>query len=86
MPDHDIPTRSGPRQLLYTPTEAAAALGIGRSSLYVLLAQGAIASVRIGGSRRIPVTALDDFVAGLLDDTAVAAAVYPDTSRRATQH
>ena len=56
---------STPSRLLYTPVEAAAALGISRSSLYVLLSREAIASVRIGGSRRIPVAALDEFVESL---------------------
>jgi excisionase family DNA binding protein len=49
-------------RLLYTPKEAAQALGISRSSLYVLLSQGAIDSVRIGGSRRITATALNTFI------------------------
>ena len=49
-------------KLLYTPNEAAKALGIGRSSLYVLLAQGAIHSIRIGSSRRIPADALTRFI------------------------
>ena len=42
-----------PRLLLTVP-EAAEALAISRSKLYELLASGAIASIRIDGSRRIP--------------------------------
>ena len=41
-----------PRLLLTVP-EAAEALAISRSKLYELLASGAIASIRIDGSRRI---------------------------------
>jgi excisionase family DNA binding protein len=52
-------------KLLYTPLEAAAALGVGRSTLYLLLADGEVASVRIGALRRIPAAALDDYVARL---------------------
>lgn len=52
-------------RLLYTPKEAPQALGISRSSLYVLLSQGAIDSVRIGGSRRITATALNAFIEAL---------------------
>ncbi|MGH9077089.1 MAG: helix-turn-helix domain-containing protein [Acidimicrobiales bacterium] len=52
-------------KLLYTPIEAAAALGISRSTLYVLLAQGDLVSVRIGAARRIPATVLGSYVEGL---------------------
>ena len=45
-----------PRLLLTVP-EAAEALAISRSKLYELLASGAITSIRIDGSRRIPLTA-----------------------------
>lgn len=48
--------------MLYTPTEAAAALGIGRSKLYELLQAGVLESVRIGACRRIPAEALTDLV------------------------
>lgn len=51
--------------VLMTPEEAADALRIGRSTCYELLASGALASVRIGRSRRIPRQALDDYVASL---------------------
>ena len=43
-------------RLLLTVPEAAGALAISRSKLYELLAVGAIASVRIDGSRRIPLS------------------------------
>ena len=35
-------------KLLLTPTEAAAALGVGRSKVYELLQCGSLQSVRIG--------------------------------------
>jgi excisionase family DNA binding protein len=52
-------------KVLLTPTEAAQALGVGRTKLYELLGSGALASVWIGASRRIPRTAVDAFVAEL---------------------
>ena len=55
-----------PRLLLTVP-EAAEALAISRSKLYELLAAGLVRSVRIDGSRRVPVEALEKYVAGLLD-------------------
>jgi len=51
--------------MLYTPTEAAAALGIGRSKLYELLQAGVLESVHIGACRRIPAEALTDLVSRL---------------------
>jgi excisionase family DNA binding protein len=48
--------------MLYTPTEAAEALGIGRSKLYELLQTGVLESVHIGACRRIPAEALSDLV------------------------
>jgi excisionase family DNA binding protein len=59
-------------KLLLTVPEAAAALAISRSKLYELLAAGLVQSVRIDGSRRVPVEALETYVAGLLDREARA--------------
>jgi excisionase family DNA binding protein len=59
-------------KLLLTVSEAAAALAISRSKLYELLAAGLVRSVRIDGSRRVPVEALETYVAGLLDQEARA--------------
>jgi excisionase family DNA binding protein len=59
-------------RLLMTVPEAAEALAISRSKLYELLASGAIASVRIDGSRRIPLTALEEYVSRLLTERAAA--------------
>jgi excisionase family DNA binding protein len=55
-------------QLLLTPTEAARALGIGRSKLYELLQDGILESVHIGACRRIPTDALLALVATLRGD------------------
>ncbi|GAA2690245.1 MULTISPECIES: helix-turn-helix domain-containing protein [Nonomuraea] len=52
-------------RLLLTVPEAAEALAISRSKLYELLTTGAVASLRIDGSRRIPVTALTDYITRL---------------------
>ena len=47
--------------------QAAEALAISRSKLYELLAAGLVRSVRIDGSRRVPVEALETYIATLLD-------------------
>jgi excisionase family DNA binding protein len=53
-------------RLLLTLPEAAEALAISRSKLYELLATGVVASIRIDGSRRIPLAALGTHIAGRL--------------------
>jgi excisionase family DNA binding protein len=59
-------------KLLLTPEEAAGALGVGRTTLYGLLRTGAVASVRIGGSRRVPTSAVEHYVRGLTTPAAEA--------------
>lgn len=54
-------------RLLLTVPEAAEALAISRSKLYELFAAGLVQSVRIDGSRRVPLEALETCVARLLD-------------------
>jgi excisionase family DNA binding protein len=56
---------------LLTVPEAAEALAISRSKLYELLMAGVVASIRIDGSRRIPLAALEAYIAARLEaDTA----------------
>ena len=54
-------------RLLLTVPEAAEALAISRSKLYELFAAGVVRSVRIDGSRRVPIEALETYIAHLLD-------------------
>jgi excisionase family DNA binding protein len=56
------PADSNAVQLLVTPVEAARRLSLGRTTVYALMASGHLASIRIGRSRRIPVTELRMFV------------------------
>jgi excisionase family DNA binding protein len=57
-------------RLLLTSTEAAEALGIGRSKLYELMRAGVVESVLIGTGRRIPADALAAYVARLREELA----------------
>jgi excisionase family DNA binding protein len=57
-------------KLLLTVPEAAKSLGISRSKLYQLIAAGTIRSIRIDGSRRVPVTALTSYVDHLMEEAA----------------
>lgn len=59
-------------KLLLTVPEAAKALAISRSKLYELLASGAIRSIRIDGSRRVPLNALNDYINALMDTEEAA--------------
>ena len=58
-------------KLLLTPTEAATALGIGRSKVYELMRAGTLASVRIDTCRRIPAAELEALVVRLRRDLTV---------------
>jgi excisionase family DNA binding protein len=55
-------------KLLVPPDEAAVILSVGRTKIFELMATGQLPSVRIGSSRRIPVSALERFVQQLLGD------------------
>ena len=55
-------TRSVAEKKLYSIAEALDATGIGRTKMFELLANGSIASVRVGTRRLIPVDALDEFI------------------------
>jgi excisionase family DNA binding protein len=48
---------------LLNVNETATALGLGRSLVYTLIATGEITSIKIGRARRIPPSAIDDFIA-----------------------
>jgi excisionase family DNA binding protein len=61
---------SGPEStiqpMLLTLEEAALVLRIGRTRMYALVGAGTVRSVRIGSSRRVPVVAIEEYVARLL--------------------
>jgi excisionase family DNA binding protein len=71
-PDEAAAGESVPR-LLLTPEEAARALGVGRSTLFKLLASGELGSVRIGTARRVSLAQLERFVDGLAADAGAHA-------------
>ena len=50
---------------LFTVPQTQAMLGIGRTTLWNMVASGEIESVRIGRSRRITAEVIDQFVEGL---------------------
>lgn len=60
--DSSAPREIAARRLLLTVSEAAQLLGIGRSLLYELLADGQVESIHVGRLRRIPTDALADYI------------------------
>ncbi len=53
------------RPALYTIPEAARELRLSRSTLYLLIGRGELATVTVGRLRRVPATSIDAYVAGL---------------------
>jgi excisionase family DNA binding protein len=49
-------------RMLLRPAEAAEAIGVGRSKVYELLASGELPSIRIGGSVRVPLDKLREWI------------------------
>ncbi len=49
-------------ELLLVPESAAERLSIGRTAVYELISSGELKSVKIGRSRRVPVSALEEYV------------------------
>jgi excisionase family DNA binding protein len=58
-----------PERVLLTPEEAGERLGIGRTTVYALIKCGVLESVQIGRLRRIPVGAIQDYAARLVEQS-----------------
>jgi len=56
------------RKLLLKPLEAAALLSVSKSRIYSLIATGAVPSVRLDGTLRIPRIALEQAIDALARD------------------
>ncbi|PWW62131.1 excisionase family DNA binding protein [Actinokineospora spheciospongiae] len=55
---------------LYRVEEVARIMQIGRSKVFDLMRTGELASVKIGGSRRVPARAIDSYLDRLMDEAA----------------
>ncbi len=67
---HLVSSNTDTTRIVLTIEEAAKRLGIGRTTMYALIAAGEIKSVTIGRLRRIPTEALHDYVRELLAASA----------------
>ncbi|MGH8972791.1 MAG: helix-turn-helix domain-containing protein [Acidimicrobiia bacterium] len=65
LPAPGDPKRPADLVLLLSIQEAGRALGIGRSKMYELIAAGELETVHIGRAVRVPVDAIEEFVARL---------------------
>ena len=67
-------------KLLLTIPEVTHRLGMGRNFVYRLIMSGEIASIKLGRARRVPASALEDFIAEKLEDnTANGIDVFDDS-------
>ena len=64
-------TNDGRNRGLFRVEEAAEWLGLSRTKAYELVYRGALQSVTIGRSRRVPLAALEAFVDRLLENGGV---------------
>ena len=58
-------TETAAEERLYRAETVAKRLAVSRSKVYELMKDGDLRSVRIGGSRRIPESAVRDFITAL---------------------
>jgi excisionase family DNA binding protein len=63
--------------LLLTVEEAARLLSVGRPKMWRLVMSGEVLSVKIGASRRIPKSALDDYIRQLLGEAGTLTYTIP---------
>lgn len=66
MPDLAPGIGRQPVRLLLRPEEGAEAIGVSRAKFYELLARGQIKSIKVGRSRRVPVSELNAWIASEL--------------------
>jgi excisionase family DNA binding protein len=62
-----------PTVLVYTPKEAAKALGIGATKVYELIGSGQLRAVRIGTAVRVPIVECQAYLDRLLAEQHPAA-------------
>jgi len=66
------PDPPGPTRTLLSVEAAATQLSIGRTTMYALLKNGDVASIRIGRLRRVPAEALTTYTARLIAEQTAA--------------
>ena len=67
----EVAKTGGVGPVLLRPEQAAEALNVGRTAVFALIRSGRLRSVKVGGLRRIPATALAEFVRRLEEEQAL---------------
>jgi excisionase family DNA binding protein len=57
-------TAGAMQRVAYSPTEAALVMGLSRNTIYELIGSGRLRSVKVGGRRLIPASAIMSLVEG----------------------
>ncbi|MGO8949953.1 MAG: tyrosine-type recombinase/integrase [Ktedonobacterales bacterium] len=80
MPELSTPatTTQAPIKVLLTVEEAALALSVGRTLMWELVMGRQVKSIKLGRSRRVPMAALQEFVARELEERQAAGAAWAD--------
>lgn len=60
------------RRKLYRVEQVAEVLNVGRTKVFDLIRSGQLASVKVGGSRRVTEQAIDDYIGRLCHESEVA--------------
>jgi excisionase family DNA binding protein len=66
----EVPGVGSIRPVLLRPEQAAEALNVGHTAVFALIRSGQLRSVKVGGLRRIPASALAEFVRQLEEEQA----------------
>jgi excisionase family DNA binding protein len=67
----NTPLQTRPEKLAFTIAEACASIGIGKTSIYELIAEGKLKSIRAAGRRLILRSDLETFLASCSDQSAM---------------
>lgn len=71
----------GESPLLLTMAQAARALGVGRSTVYEMVARGELEVVHIGRAARVPAAAVTQFVEAIRDATQLSRKSVPRSAK-----
>jgi excisionase family DNA binding protein len=63
-----VTAETSPKPITVRIKDACRMTGIGRSKLYLLIAEGAIDTIKVGSMTPIPVASLEAFLKGRRDD------------------
>jgi excisionase family DNA binding protein len=66
----NLEVESDAADIVYTVTEAARRLKVGRTTMYELISTGEVGSVTIGRLRRVPAQCIEEYLTVLINQSA----------------